>query len=194
MITQITPLAKIAQKKSDDSIDWYAGNPSENRVIKVRRIIEKYINEWNYNLYNKLPEYLIQKVWPHNLGETKKTITKSEPKVLKILDLGCAEGTILEPYIKQADIYGIEISTLLAQKAINKGYKDVYPTDLDTPAPLTWYDKPYDIIFAGEILEHLINTDNILIDIYHSLTKEGIFILTIPNIRTLESFFRMFFQ
>jgi len=48
-----------------------------------------------------------------------------------------------------------------------------------------------DIIFAGEIIEHLIDTDHFLDEIHRVLKKSGSLVLTTPNLCNLENRLRI---
>ena len=108
----------------------------------------------------------------------------------KILDVGCADGALLEPLILENDIYGIEISEHLCEKAKKRGLR-VLATDLEKGIPFE--SKTFDIVVAAEILEHVENTDFFLSECNRVLKPDGKIILSVPNINNIFSPFIMLF-
>lgn len=54
-------------------------------------------------------------------------------------------------------------------------------------------DQSLDLIFAGEIIEHLVDTDKFIIDIFRCLRPGGQLVLTTPNLASLENRARILF-
>lgn len=106
-----------------------------------------------------------------------------------ILDVGCADGIILEPFIKDNNIVGMEISESLSRKARKKGMK-VLQIDIEKGFPFP--DKNFDIVVATQIMEHIVNTDFFLAECNRVLRKNGAIIVSVPNINTLFSPLIMF--
>lgn len=101
-----------------------------------------------------------------------------------VLDLGCGDGFVMEKIIKAGNnVIGVEIADNAIKKAIKKGFK-VYDISLNS----NWANEikeKFDIVFAGEIIEHIFNTDLFLKNIKKVLKKRGKVIITTPNIATL---------
>ena len=99
----------------------------------------------------------------------------------KVLDVGCANGKLAK-YIKkykQCHIVGIEIDTELAK--IAEDYCDkVIIADIqkDISLPIGYFD----VIIFGDILEHVVNPEEVLIKFKKYLSDDGIFLISIPNI------------
>lgn len=102
---------------------------------------------------------------------------------LKILDLGCWDGSYAKRYKKNSNtVYGIESSVTSAKKAAGKGIK-VEQGDFMTK---TFFPgTTFDIVVAGEIIEHVFDTDLFLQKIYALLKPKGKLILTTPNLASL---------
>ncbi len=103
----------------------------------------------------------------------------------KVLDVGCADGSILAPLAKTHELHGVDISEGLAAKARKFGIQ-VVVHDLETK-PLPYPDKTFDVVFSGETIEHHVDTDWMLSELNRVLKPGGILILTFPNIRTVLS-------
>lgn len=103
----------------------------------------------------------------------------------RILDLGCADGELLAPFVKQHDIFGVDSAYKLLRLAQAKGITTKV-ADLEKKIP---YPKNFfDYIVIHQVLEHIIKTDLFLSECNRVLKKEGILILTFPNVANPISF------
>ena len=132
----------------------------------------------NLKQYNK--EYILDDQEISRIEVIKKIIGKGN----KVLDLGSREGHISEVLRNMGnDVDCIEIHPGNISLLRKKGFK-VYDCDLNTE----WADKmhdAYDIVFAGEVIEHLFQTDIFLENVYKVLKPNGIFVITTPNTASL---------
>jgi SAM-dependent methyltransferase len=103
----------------------------------------------------------------------------------KVLDVGCADGSILAPFAKVHELHGVDISEGLIAKASAAGIIGLVH-DVETK-PLPYADGAFDIVFSGETIEHHVDTDWMLSELNRVLKPGGILILTFPNIRTILS-------
>jgi len=110
-----------------------------------------------------------------------------------ILDVGCYDGTFLE-LIKnrQNNFYGLEASDWGSAKAQEKGIAvtKYFFNDVDK---LPYEDNFFDIIIAGEIIEHIYDTDFFLQEIKRILKPGGKLILSTPNIASFGRRIFLFF-
>lgn len=103
----------------------------------------------------------------------------------KFLDIGCADGSVSFPLIKKGwECYGIELSELSAQRAIEKG---VHVKMTDVSQGISFNDSFFDVIFAGEIIEHQIDDKLFLSECYRVLKRGGALIITTPNLCSLTN-------
>ena len=101
----------------------------------------------------------------------------------RILDVGCGDGSftiLIAKACKAKEVYGIEISEKKVEIARKRGIK-CYQLDVDTEN-FPFQDNFFDAVFAGEIIEHLYDTDHFLEEVNRILKTNGIFILTTPNL------------
>ena len=106
------------------------------------------------------------------------------------LDIGCSNGNLLEYFQKLgANTFGLDINTKNIQLAKNK-LLNVKICDLNqNEIP---YDENYfEFIFAGEVIEHLVDTDFFIKQVYRVLKYNGKVILTTPNLNSLENRLRI---
>jgi ubiquinone/menaquinone biosynthesis C-methylase UbiE len=109
-----------------------------------------------------------------------KMIKRINPE--KILDVGCGNGFFMEKIkisLPKTEILGVEYSKHNINISRKKGFK-VKKADLNSKIP--YQDKGFDMVYAGEIIEHLYNPDLFLREVYRVLKDKGYFILSTPNL------------
>lgn len=102
----------------------------------------------------------------------------------KVLDVGCSTGyfggLLIED--KKAKVDGIELNlqdAKIAKKILGK----VYSFDLESDKwPEGLVNSKYDVIFFGDVLEHLKDPGKVLIKMKRLLKHDGSIVISIPNI------------
>jgi O-antigen biosynthesis protein len=100
-----------------------------------------------------------------------------------VMDLGCASGQLGRSLLelnKARHLVGVELFEPAAKEA-RKYYDVVYVADIDTLR--LDYDKDFDVVICGDILEHLKEPLSILRQIHAWLKNDGLIICSVPNIR-----------
>lgn len=103
----------------------------------------------------------------------------------KILDIGCHDGTFLS-LIKNRDnnFFGLDASDWAVEKSRGKGIQtERYFFDNETKFPFE--NNFFDIIVAGEIIEHIYDTDFFLKEIQRALKPGGMLLISTPNMASL---------
>ena len=99
----------------------------------------------------------------------------------KVLDVGCGIGT-LGKEIKRRNspyVYGIDISEVGIKYARSEGIKAKI-ADIEDKWPFG--NDFFDTIVSVQVLEHLINPDHFFMETRRVLKKNGIVIITTPNL------------
>jgi 2-polyprenyl-3-methyl-5-hydroxy-6-metoxy-1,4-benzoquinol methylase len=98
----------------------------------------------------------------------------------KMLDIGCGVGLIGELVIKKGNtVYGLDLSKGAVKNAVKRGLK---ARTFDIRKPLPYKNNFFDGIIMGEIIEHVVDTDDFLQKAKRILRKDGYIIITTPNI------------
>lgn len=106
-----------------------------------------------------------------------------------LLDVGCKDGAVgalLQAYgwrvigLDQAEVHLNEASRRLSG-AVAVDVTDVLPVR----------SAAADAVFAGEIIEHVIDTDAFLSELWRVLRMGGLLVLTTPNLASLENRVRL---
>lgn len=101
-----------------------------------------------------------------------------------VLDLGCYNGAIGNLVAKNLnDVFGIEASKSACEIAAKRGIK-VIRRDLEKNFPFE--DNKFDVILAGEVIEHIYDTDFFLKECRRVLKEKGILIVSTPNVVSLH--------
>lgn len=101
----------------------------------------------------------------------------------KVLDIGCYDGYITAKIRAMGnDVTGCELSRVAVRLCRQRGLKCI-EHDLEERFPFP--SRSFDVIFAGEIIEHIYDTDGLLQECRRLLRPGGSLVLTTPNIAAL---------
>jgi methionine biosynthesis protein MetW len=109
----------------------------------------------------------------------------------KVLDVGRGDGFIsnLIKKEKKCKVFGLNLSFKSAKISSKKLL--IVISDLEKELPFK--DETFDVVYAGEIIEHIYDTIKFLKEINRVLKKDGILIITTPNLAGLGSRLRLLF-
>ena len=107
----------------------------------------------------------------------------------RILDLGLSRGLLLERFrgYEGVELGGIEIDPAEIEHARARGleplqhFVNVFDGNVMT-ARLPYEEAFADVVLAGEILEHMVDTEGFLREIHRTLAAGGALVLSTPNI------------
>lgn len=134
----------------------------------------------------------IWRQWSFDLRESRyKKVTKLilQEKPGKLLDIGCSSGDFSARFTQLGwDVYGVEIARNKVEEARKKGVKAVSG---DFSKKFPFKDGFFDVVFAGEVIEHIVDTDAFLKEVNRVSKIGGKFIVTTPNLTSLENRIRI---
>lgn len=111
----------------------------------------------------------------------------------RFLDVGCGDGRFTALLKKKAgaeEAHGVELASSGVEKAGMNGVNAVCG-DINAQK-LPYADGFFDAVFAGEIIEHLLDPDHFLGEAYRVLAPTGFFVLSTPNLAALHNRLALF--
>lgn len=124
--------------------------------------------------HKELVDQIIENIVVH------KVKNSSEKPRQTLLEVGCGGGQLFSSLTSSVEIYGIDVSEKSLDIARKRGYitstcnieTDAFPFD----------SQKFDIVVVNDVLEHIIDVDHCIREIYRVLKNDGIFILGLPNV------------
>ena len=99
----------------------------------------------------------------------------------KILDIGCGMG-ILASDIKErynSEVYGIDINGTAVKYAVKAGIQAKVG---DIEKRLPYASKSFDVVLIIQVIEHVLGTDDLILEAKRVLKKNGLLIISTPNL------------
>jgi SAM-dependent methyltransferase len=114
-----------------------------------------------------------------------KIITRLKFKPTSILDVGCGDGLFLK-HVEQAlgkdcALHGVDYSQYQLSKARELPF-DFKQANIET-AGLPYDSEMFDLVYAAELIEHLVNPDYFLEECWRVLKPNGYLLISTPNLQ-----------
>jgi SAM-dependent methyltransferase len=101
----------------------------------------------------------------------------------RLLDVGCGDGFFMALAMAagagRERIAGLELNESASEVARRRGF-ECLAWNAEQPFPFA--DATFDMVFAGEIIEHLVDPELMLVQAYRVLSPGGYLLLTTPNL------------
>lgn len=101
----------------------------------------------------------------------------------KVLEIGCGSGRFAKKVASRFNIenvYGLDISSDAINTACKNGMIGTALNIDDNDFPFK--DNFFDTVICGEVIEHLLNPDHLLQEIYRTLKLNSYLVITTPNL------------
>jgi SAM-dependent methyltransferase len=151
-----------------------------------------FLNETYYEKYKKI-NYIGEDeglTAPEKMKITLKLCTERFKKndEIKIADIGGVYGSykFFKKKFPKSEIYSVNI----VKEQMNGCEKIIYE---DISKGLSLKSNYFDLVFFGDVIEHLIEPDYSIQEIHRIMKKEGILILTTPNLANIVNRFSLLF-
>jgi len=102
----------------------------------------------------------------------------------RVLDLGCRDGALTRAYADGNDVVGVDADREALAEAAKLGIETRW-ADLDEPLPFD--DASFDVVVAGELLEHLRDPPRLVAEARRVLRPAGLFVASVPNAYRLKN-------
>jgi SAM-dependent methyltransferase len=101
-----------------------------------------------------------------------------------VLDLGCRYGALTRAYLKGNRVTGVDVDREALAEAAKLGI-ETYWADLDERFPFE--ADTFDVVVAGELLEHVRDPAHIVAEAWRVLRPRGGFVGSVPNAYRLKN-------
>lgn len=98
----------------------------------------------------------------------------------RILDIGCGDGSFIVQFKKHCETFGVDISQNAAKMAKEAGI-NAYKADVSSQR-LPFQDEYFDLIYMGDVIEHLTNPDFAINEVARVIKTNGFLVLSTPNL------------
>ncbi len=102
----------------------------------------------------------------------------------RVLDLGCRAGALTRFYASGNDVVGVDIDRDALADAAKLGIETVWA---DVEERLPFDDASFDVVVAGEVLEHLRSPERVVAEARRVLRSGGMFVGSVPNFFRLRN-------
>jgi glycosyltransferase involved in cell wall biosynthesis/SAM-dependent methyltransferase len=117
----------------------------------------------------------------HGVSWAAAFVQMLNPAGGRVLDVGCADGTLLSKLPASFECYGIEVNTCMAALAEERGIW-ILGRDLLDPALLREYGGRFDVVTAIAVLEHLSDIRRGVQIALELLRPDGVLLFEVPYI------------
>ena len=102
-------------------------------------------------------------------------------KKLKILDVGCGTGSVMESFSKEYDVIGVDSMEQAVRYTSKRGIK----VRKGNAKNLPFKKNSFDVVLCLDILEHIKNDGKVVEEVYKVLKEGGKFIITVSAFNLL---------
>jgi len=102
----------------------------------------------------------------------------------RVLDLGCRSGALTRHFIDGNQVVGLDVDRDALEKAAQLG---IEPVVANVEEPLPFEDASFDVVVAGELLEHLQFPEAFVAEARRVLRRGGVFVGSVPNAFRVQS-------
>lgn len=103
---------------------------------------------------------------------------------LAVLDLGCRYGALTRAYASGNAVIGVDVDRDALAEASKLGIETRW-ADVEQPLPLA--DASFDVVVAGELLEHVRDPAAVVDEARRLLRPTGVFVGSVPNAYRLKN-------
>lgn len=141
--------------------------------------IDKYYQKGRYDHIKNTDKSELAQFYRKRFKAISKALQDYEFK--KVLDAGCGDGEIgkMLQIERRVNVHGVDISRKGVDLANKKG---LHAKVADISVHIPFRSNTFDLVISSETIEHVLNPDIFLKEIYRVLKPGGIILITTPNL------------
>jgi len=104
----------------------------------------------------------------------------------KVMDIGCRDGVLTKSFVEGNEVLGLDIDNQALSEIKSSLGIEVMNIDLNGE----WQelgDRKFDVVVAGEVLEHLYYPEEVITKVKSHLKEGGLFLGSVPNAFSLKN-------
>jgi SAM-dependent methyltransferase len=102
----------------------------------------------------------------------------------RVLDLGCRSGAVTQHFLAGNEVVGLDVDPAALERASARG---IVPVRANAEEQLPFEDASFDVVVAGELLEHVRSPEEVVDEVIRVLRAGGRFVGSVPNAFRLQS-------
>ena len=106
----------------------------------------------------------------------------------RVLDVGCRFGALTRSYLDGNEVVGLDVDRIALEEAARLGIETIWA---DAEEGLPFDDESFDVVVAGELLEHVRDPAGLLADVRRVLRPGGTLVGSVPNAFRLKNRLRV---
>ncbi|MDP3982949.1 MAG: class I SAM-dependent methyltransferase [bacterium] len=113
-------------------------------------------------------------------------------KKAKAIDIGCGDGKLTLDFrdkLRSCKITGADGQDGRLLAATKNGVDEVIKVNLEEKWPLK--NKSFDVVISNQVIEHMVNVDNFIKEIYRTLKPGGYCIISTENLSSWHNIFAL---
>jgi SAM-dependent methyltransferase len=102
----------------------------------------------------------------------------------RVLDLGCRSGALTRAYLEGNEVVGVDVEAGALARAAALGIETRLA---DVEEGLPFEDASFDVVVAGELVEHVRDPEALVAEVRRVLRPGGTFVASVPNFYRLKN-------
>ncbi|MDQ5819822.1 MAG: class I SAM-dependent methyltransferase [Actinomycetota bacterium] len=103
----------------------------------------------------------------------------------RVLDVGCRYGALTRAYAEGNDVVGVDVDREALEEAARELAIETHWANVDDG--LAFEDASFDVVVAGELLEHIRDPERLVAEARRVLRPGGTFVASVPNAYRLKN-------
>jgi 2-polyprenyl-3-methyl-5-hydroxy-6-metoxy-1,4-benzoquinol methylase len=103
----------------------------------------------------------------------------------RVLDVGCRYGALTQAYAEGNEVVGIDVDREALEQAAHELGIETHWANVDDG--LSFADASFDVVVAGELLEHIRDPERLVAEARRVLRPGGTFVGSVPNAYRLKN-------